>query len=126
MTKRILRIGIASKDYIHKRMLATAKGQVKLEPGDPRVWFTSFEALARVFSRQNLMLIEILREKDVASVTELAKEIGREKTNVLRSLKILEGFEIIEYEEGEGGRKAPRLKYDDFQSVLYPRGKSVH
>jgi predicted transcriptional regulator len=38
----------------------------------------------------------------------------------------LEGFEIIEYEEGEGGRKAPRLKYDDFQSVLYPRGKSVH
>ena len=72
------------------------------------------------------MRTQRLREKDVASVTEFAKEIGREKTNVLRSLKILEGFEIIEYEEGVGGRKAPRLKYDDFQSVLYPRGKSVH
>ena len=126
MTKRILRIGIASKDYIHKRMLATAKGDVKPQASDPRVWFTSFEALARVFSRQNLMLIEILREKNMVSVTELAKEVGREKTNVLRSLKILEDFEIIEYEEGEGGRRAPRLMYDDFQSVLYPRGKSVH
>jgi predicted transcriptional regulator len=107
-------------------MLAIAKGEVKQLPNDPRVWFTSFEALARVFSRQNMMLIEILREKDLESVTELAKEVGREKTNVLRSLKILEEFEIIEFQEGEGGRRAPRLKYDDFEPRLYPRRGRLH
>jgi predicted transcriptional regulator len=126
VSKRIMHIGIASRAYIHDRMLAIAKGEHKPLPSEPRVWFTSFEALARVFSRQNLMLIEILRHKDLDSVTELAKEAGREKTNVLRSLKRLEEFEIVEFEEGEGGRRAPRLRYDDFQPRLYPRSGSVH
>jgi predicted transcriptional regulator len=127
MSKRTLYIGIATKDFIHKRMLAVAKGEHKQRPNDPRIWFTSFEALARVFSKFNVMLIEILREKDMASITDLAREVGKEKTNVLRSLKILREFEIIEFEEGESGRKAPRLKYDDFQTLLYPRrGRTVH
>ena len=59
VSKRIMHIGIASRKYIHERMLAIAKGEHKPLPSEPRVWFTSFEALARVFSRQNLMLIEI-------------------------------------------------------------------
>jgi len=126
VTKRILHIGIASKEYIHKRMLAIARGEHKPLPAEPRVWFTSFEALARVFSRQNMMLIEILRHKNLDSVTELARAVGREKTNVLRSLKRLEEFEIVEFEEGEGGRRAPRLRYDDFQPRLYPRSGSIH
>ena len=126
MTKRILHIGIASREYIHKRMLAIAKGEHKPLPAEPRVWFTSFEALARVLSRQNMMLIEIMRHKDLGSVTELARMLGREKTNVLRSLRRLQEFEIVEFEEGEGGRRAPRLKYDDFQPRLYPRNGSVH
>lgn len=126
MTRRILHIGIASKEYIHRRMLAIARGKVRQLPNDPRVWFTSWEALARVFSKQNMMLIEILREKTPESITALASEMGREKTNVARSLRVLEQFEIIEYEEGEGGRRAPRLKYDDFQPRLYPRSRAVH
>jgi predicted transcriptional regulator len=126
LRKRILHIGIASKEYIHRRMLAIAKGETKQLPNDPRVWFTSWEALARVFSKQNMMLIEILREKDLESVTALANEVGREKTNVARSLKVLEELEIIGYEEGERGRRAPRLKYDDFQPRLYPRSRGVH
>ncbi len=121
MTKRTLYIGIASKDFIHKRMLAIAKGEQKQQPSDPRIWFTSFEALARVFSKANIMLIEVLREKNLDSITDLAREVGKEKTNVLRSLRILEEFEIVEFKEGEGGKKAPRLKYDDFQTLLYPR-----
>ena len=60
MTRRILHIGIASPKYIHKRMLEVAKGGAR--PNEPRVWFTSYEALARVFSKQNILLIEILRE----------------------------------------------------------------
>jgi predicted transcriptional regulator len=126
VTNRTLHIGIASKDYIHKRMLAIAKGEIKQLPNDPRVWFTSWEALARVLSKQNMMLIEILREKDLESITALALAVGREKTNVARSLKVLEELEIIEYEEREGGRRAPRLKYHDFQPRLYPRRKGLH
>jgi len=120
VTKRILHIGIASPKYIHRRMIEIAKGRAK-SSNEPRIWFTSYEALARVFSKQNMLLIEILREHEPNSVTELASKVGREKTNVLRSLKTLKEFEIVEFEEKEGGRKAPRLKYDDFHSTFYPR-----
>jgi predicted transcriptional regulator len=96
-------------------MLDITKGARRPRPDEPRVWFTSWEALARVFSKQNMMLIEILRHAEPESVTELAKIVGREKTNVLRSLKTLKQFEIVDFEEGERGRKAPRLNYDDFR-----------
>lgn len=119
--KRTLNIGIASREYIHNRMLEIAKGKRRQQPDEPKVWFTSFEALARVLSRQNMMLIEILRDLEPASVTELAKKVGREKTNVLRSLKKLSDFDIVKFEEGDGGRKAPRLVYDDFRPQLYRR-----
>ena len=58
-------------------------------------------------------------------MTELANKVGREKTNVLRSLKTLKEFDIVEFQEGEGGRKPPRLKYDAFQSTFYPRPKAA-
>lgn len=115
MSKRILHIGIAPRARIHKRMLDVAKGTQKQRPGDPRVWFTSWEALARVLSKKNMLLIEMIRDTEPESVTELAQKVGRTKTNVLRSLKILKEFEIVDFEEGEGGRKAPRLNYDDFR-----------
>jgi predicted transcriptional regulator len=96
-------------------MLDIAKGAKRQQPEEPRVWFTSWEALARVLSRKNMLLIEMIREAEPQSVTELAKRVGRSKTNVLRSLKVLKEFEIVDFEDGEGGRKAPRLNYDDFR-----------
>jgi len=115
VSKRILHIGVAPRERIHGRMLDIAKGTRRGQPGDPRVWFTSWEALARVLSRKNMLLIEMIRDVEPQSVTELAKKVGRSKTNVLRSLKVLKEFEIVDFEEGEGGRKAPRLNYDDFR-----------
>ena len=113
MTKRILRIGIASKGAIHKRLLDIARGDRKLRPDEPKVWFTSMEAMARVFSKQNILLMEIIRDCSPESVTELADRVGRNKANVLRSLKALKQYEVVDFEEGKGGRRAPRLKYDD-------------
>jgi predicted transcriptional regulator len=113
--KRVLHIGIAPREQIHQRMLAIASGACKLRSDDPRVWFTSAEALARVLSRKNMVLIEAIRREKPASVTELAQRVGRRKTNVLRSLKTLQQFEIVGFEDGEGGRKSPRINYDDFR-----------
>lgn len=115
MSKRILHIGIAPRERIHGRMLDIAKGAARPRADEPRVWFTSWEALARVLSRKNMLLIEMIRDAEPQSVTELAKRVGRNKTNVLRSLKVLKQFEIVDFEEGEGNRKAPRLNYDDFR-----------
>ena len=95
-------------------MLDIAKGATRRRPDEPRVWFTSAEALARVLSKKNMILIEAIRHDEPASVTELAQRVGRNKTNVLRSLKALQQFEIVHFDEGEGGR-TPRLNYVDFR-----------
>jgi predicted transcriptional regulator len=124
VSKRILHIGIAPRERIHKRMLEIAKGARRQRPGEPHVWFTSWEALARVLSRKNMLLIEMIRDAEPASVTELAKKVRRNKTNVLRSLKVLKEFEIVDFEEGEGGRRAPRLNYDDFRVETQLGGQS--
>lgn len=118
MSKRILHIGIAPKEYIHRRMLDIAKGIRRQGPNEPRVWFTSTEALARVFSKKNMMLIEIIRHSQPESVTELAKRVKSQTTNVLRSLKTLEEFDVIHFEDREGNRRAPRLNYDDIRIGL--------
>lgn len=118
MSKRILRIGIASRKFIHRRMLDIAKGAHQPTAEEPKVWFTSAEAMARVFSTKNMMLIEIIRDLHPASVTELADKAGRTKSNVLRSLKTLAQFDIVEFEDGRQGRKAPRVNYDGFRVVV--------
>ena len=115
MNNRILYIGIASREEIHKRMLEIAKGVRQHMPDEPKVWFTSTEALARVFSKKNMLLIEMIRHAEPLSVTELAERVGRAKTNVLRSLKTLQQFDVIDFQQGSGSRKAPRLRYDDFK-----------
>jgi predicted transcriptional regulator len=120
-SKRILHIGIAPRAYIHKRMLDIAKGAARRRPDEPRVWFTSAEALARVLSRKNMLLIEMIRQAAPASVTELAERVGRNKTNVLRSLKTLKSSRS----SSEGGRKAPRLNYDDFRIDGHLGGKAA-
>lgn len=124
MSNRVLHIGIASREEIHRRMLQIVKGERRQQRGEPKIWFTSAEALARVFSKKNMLLIEMIRRAEPASVTELATRVGRTKTNVLRSLKTLQQFDVIDFEEGAGGRKAPRLRYDDFRVDGHLGGRS--
>jgi predicted transcriptional regulator len=41
MSKKILKIGIASREEQRTRTLAVARGQLKPAADDPKVWFTS-------------------------------------------------------------------------------------
>ncbi len=43
-----LKIGIASYEEMKARTLAVARGTLRVAPDDPRVWFTSTEAVAKV------------------------------------------------------------------------------
>lgn len=115
MNKKILRIGIASRDEIKQRTLEIATGKRRRQPDEPRVWFTSVDAFSRVLSSKSMLLLEMIRQSEPESVSELAEKLGRQKPNVSRILKKLEEFGIIEFEIGKGGKKAPRVKYDDFR-----------
>ena len=123
MTNAItLRIGIASREQIKRRSIEIAAGKRRRQPDEPRIWFTSLDAILRVLSDKNMLLLEMIRTSQPGSVTELAEKMGQKKSNVSRTLNKLEQFGLVDFELGEGGRKAPRVNYDAlaFERPLVP------
>ena len=116
--RRVLRIGIAPREYIKQRTIAIARGR-PLGRDEPRHWVTSLDALARVLSEKNMLLIEMIREAQPESLTELAERSGRAKSNLSRTLRTMESIGLVELREAEGGRKVPVVAYDTLR-VDYP------
>ena len=116
--RRVLRIGIAPREYIKQRTIAIARGQ-PLGRDEPKHWVTSLDALARVLSEKNMILIEMIRESQPESVTELAELSGRAKSNLSRTLRTMESIGLVELRDAEGGRKVPVVAYDTLR-VDYP------
>jgi predicted transcriptional regulator len=75
MTK--LKVGIASYEEMKALTLAIARGQRKLAPQEPRVWFPSTESFAKVLSAGNRDRLRLIAEKAPDSLDELAQLTGR-------------------------------------------------
>lgn len=116
--KRVLRIGVAPREYVKQRTIAIARGQ-PLRRDEPKHWVTSLDALARVLSEKNMILIEMIRESQPESVTELAELSGRAKSNLSRTLHTMASIGLVELKEADGGRKVPIVAYDALR-VDYP------
>ena len=55
-----LKVGIASYADMKARTMAIARGELKPRPGEPKVWFTSIESLAKLLSDRNRALLNLL------------------------------------------------------------------
>jgi predicted transcriptional regulator len=113
-----MKIGIASREQIKRRTIEIAAGRIKRNADDPKLWFTSFNAILRVLSDKNMLLLEMIRNSEPDSLTDLAEMSGQKKSNLSRTLHKLEKFGLVEFEEGAGRRKKPRVHYD---SVAFER-----
>jgi predicted transcriptional regulator len=111
MRDRILRVGIAPLELIQQRTIDIASGRRRRLPDEPRIWFTSLTSLAQVLSEPNRALLEIIRSERPATLTELAQRSGRQKSNLSRTLKAMEGFGLVRLER-RGRVLAPVVDYD--------------
>jgi predicted transcriptional regulator len=100
MSKKILKIGIASREDQRVRTLAIARGELKPTANDPKVWFTSIESFAQVLSTKNKLLLEIIQKAKPMSLAELARLSDREESNLSRTLHTMEryGFVVLKTE----------------------------
>ena len=48
-----LKVGIASYEEVNARTMAVARGERRVAPSEPKVWFTSTEFFAKVLSAGN-------------------------------------------------------------------------
>jgi predicted transcriptional regulator len=107
-----LKVGIASYDDMKTRTMAVARGELRISPDEPKVWFTSTESFAKVLSAGNRELLRVIMEQAPASLDELARITGKAKSNLSRTLKTMAGYGLIRLERGERGRIVPKVIHD--------------
>jgi predicted transcriptional regulator len=118
-----LKVGIASYDEMKAMTLAIARGQRKLAPRDPRVWFPSTESFAKVLSAGNRELLRVIVERAPGSLEELAALTGRKKSNLSRTLKTMANYGLVRLERGARGRIAAKVVHERIELELPLAGK---
>lgn len=118
-----LKVGIASYDEMKARTLRIARGQHRVGPREPKVWFTSTESFAKVLSAGNRELLQVIAEKAPGSLDQLARITGRAKSNLSRTLKAMEGYGLVRLDRGARGRITPKVVHDrvELDLPLTPR-----
>jgi hypothetical protein len=64
-----LKVGIASYEDMKARTMAVARGEHRIAPDEPKVWFTSTESFAKVLSAGNRDLLRVIVEQAPARST---------------------------------------------------------
>ena len=114
MGKKILKIGIISREDYKKRTIAIARGEYKPRKNEPKVWFESVQSMAQVLSSENQKLLKIIREQKPASLKELALVSGRKRSNLSRTLNTMSRYGIVDLVKQKRTVK-PIVKTTDFK-----------
>jgi len=96
MGKKILKIGIISREDYKNRTIAIAQGKYKLRKDEPKVWFESVQSMAQVLSNENRKLLKIIKEQKPASLKELELVSGRKRSNLSRTLNTMSRYGIVD------------------------------
>jgi predicted transcriptional regulator len=115
---KTLRVGIASYEEMKARTVAIARGLHKPAPDEPKVWFTSAEAFARVLSDRNRAVLQTIAERVPGSLAQLAELTGRQKSNLSRTLKTMARYGLVRLERGPRGSVIPKVPYQRISLVL--------
>ncbi len=111
---KVIKIGIASQQKIRQRVLAIAKGEITPKPSDPKVWFTSMRSLAEVLSDENRAMLDVIRQSNPNSISELAQMTGRKQGNLSRTLKTMSRYGLVRMEKNERSLR-PVVLADSYQ-----------
>lgn len=114
MTTNVIKVGILSRKMYAKRSIAIARGEYTPKKGEPKIWFESLRSMAEALSSDNQDLLRLIAEKNPQSLAELEQLSGRKKSNLSRTLKMLEGYGIVAVKR-QDQRMIPSVKATDFK-----------
>jgi len=114
MRTKVIKVGIISKDDYRNRTIAIAKGDYKPKKDEPKVWFESLASMAQVLGSDNQKLLKLIIEHQPRSLAELERISSRKKSNLSRTLKMLERYGIVSLSR-EKGKLIPKVEATDFK-----------
>jgi len=114
MTTNVIKVGILSRQMYAKRSIAIARGEYTPKKGEPKIWFESLRSMAEALSSDNQDLLRLIAQNRPQSLAELEEMSGRKKSNLSRTLKMLEGYGIVAVKR-QDQRMIPIVKATDFK-----------
>ena len=115
MRVKKIKIGIKDLKSILQDVVETGEAieqGKRLKPvKEPKIYFTSLEALRKALTPKRLELLRIIKTKKPSSINELARFAKRDIKNVADDLKYLGQIGLIEREETDRKTK-PVIYYD--------------
>jgi predicted transcriptional regulator len=114
MAKKVMKIGVMSKEEYRQRTIAIARGEYVPKGSEPKIWFESLQSMAQVLNNENQKLLQIIVEEHPKSLRELEELSGRSSSNLSRTLKTMAHYGIISLEK-EDKRIVPIVKASDFR-----------
>jgi predicted transcriptional regulator len=96
MAKKVLKVGIMSREDYKKRTIAIARGEYKPKKSEPKIWFESLQSMAQVLSNENQQLLRTIMEQKPKSLKELEIATGRKRSNLSRTLKTMSQYGIVD------------------------------
>jgi len=114
MVKKVLKIGIMSREDYKKRTIAIARGKYRPKKDEPKVWFESISSMAQVLSSENQKLLKVINENKPTSLKELEIVTGRKSSNLSRTLKTMSRYGIVDLVKYNKSIK-PVVKATDFK-----------
>ncbi|WP_202301900.1 HVO_A0114 family putative DNA-binding protein [Dryocola clanedunensis] len=112
-----VRIGIMEEALIRKHMLAVVSGKYRREPNEPKIWFTSLNALGQILSPENLVLLRLIIEHQPETISELAALSNRQISNLSVTLQTLSARGFVELVR-TGRKVKPIALYTDFEIII--------
>jgi len=113
MGKKVMKIGVMSKEEYKQRTIAIAKGEYSPKSNEPKIWFESLQSMAQVLNNENQKLLQTILEEHPKSLRELEELSGRSSSNLSRTLKTMERYGIISLEKKDKCI-VPIVKASDF------------
>lgn len=110
-------IGVIPESVLRKRITAIAAGKYKPQEGEPKVWFSSLNALGQVLSNENIALLRLMDEQKPQTITELAEMSGRQVSNLSSTLKTLCSHGFVSLEK-TGRTVKPKAIFTDFIIII--------
>lgn len=114
-----LKIGIMPKAQFNKRVIDIAAGRYKPGKDEPKIWFSSLKSVAEVLNEKNIELLEIINQSHPESLLALSKLTGRHTSNLSRTLKTLEKYQIVSLVKKNRG-VTPVVKANKFKIDYNP------
>lgn len=106
-------IGVMPENEFRQRVMAIVSNEYLPEEIEPKIWFSSLNAVAQILSPENLALLDMMDREKPESISQLAQLAGRAVSNLSATLSTLEKHGFVKKVKGKNCMK-PVALYTEF------------